>query len=223
MKEKKNLSQTKVYYSVLTACLLLIVGISAVIYNFNLAKLPQPAQDETTPSAVTDEQVNVTATGIPKTTSTTVSTTTTTTVPSHLLPYTGEFMPPTSGKVINDYSNGEMVKNETMGDWRVHNGVDFSASDAQQVVAVQDSTVTKIDKDPMWGVIVEISCPEGLTVRYCGLQDNVSVKKGDTLKKGDVIGFAGNIPVESAEDKHIHLEAFINGKSVDPIDALNLM
>ncbi len=221
MKEKKKMSQTKVYYSVLTVCLLLIVGVSAAIYNFTLDKTPDTVESgSTSVSSKTDEQVNVTATGVPKTTETT---TVTTTVPARLLPYTGEFITPTTGKVINDYSNGEMVKNETMGDWRVHNGVDFSAAEGEQVAAVQQGTVTKIDKDALWGVSVEITCPGNLTVKYCGLQDSVTVKKGDILNQGDVIGVAGTLPVESAEGAHIHLETSINGKAVNPLQALNML
>ena len=170
----KKMSQTKVYYSVLTACLLLVVGVSAAIYNYTAQQSSTPEVPSTTSQSAPDEQANVTATGIPKTTK---STTVTTTTPKELLPYEGEFATPTAGNVIKDYSNGEMVKNETMGDWRVHNGVDFGAAEGEQVVAVQNGTVTLIDKDALCGVSIELTCPGNLKVRYSGLQDNVNVKK----------------------------------------------
>lgn len=224
MKDKKW-SNVRVYYSVLTVCLLLIVGVSAAIYNFSLNnvadKIPEQSTVEQSSSvSVSDEQANVTATGIPKTTETT---TVTTTVPAEKLPYEGEFIAPTSGKVVKDYSNGEMVKSETMGDWRVHNGVDFSASEGESVLAVQDGTVTSIDKDALWGVSIEITCPGGLKVKYYGLQDNVNVKKDDTVSQSDVIGVAGSLPIESAEGVHIHIETTVNDSPVSPLDALNLM
>ncbi len=220
----KKMSQTKVYYSVLTVCLLLIVGVSAIIYNTSLSKSATVETQSTTAksysSPVYDEPANITATGIPKTTS---STTLTTAVPDSVLPYKGEFTTPTGGKVIKDFSNGEMVKSNTMGDWRVHNGIDFSAEEGEQVVAVQNGTITAIDKDTLWGVSIEITCPGNLMVTYFGLQDNVNVKKGDTVTKGDIIGVAGKLPVEAAEGIHIHIETTIDGKTVNPLDAMNLM
>lgn len=217
----KKMSQTKVYYSVLTACLLLIVGVSAAIYNYTARQSGEIDTPSTTSQSASDEQANVTATGIPKTTE--PPTVTTTATPKELLPYEGEFATPTAGKVIKDYSNGEMVKSETMGDWRVHNGVDFGATEGEQIVAVQNGTVTLIDKDALWGVSIELTCPGNLKVRYSGLQDNVNVKKGATVKKGDVIGVAGTLPIESADGTHIHLETYVNDELANPLEVMNLM
>lgn len=221
----KKMSQTKVYYSVLSVCLILVVGVSAAIYNHtarhnnNVESLSTTTQSQ----AVSDEQANVTATGIPKTTQSTTRTTIATTLPGELLPFEGDFMTPTQGKVIKDFSNGEMVKNETMGDWRTHDGVDFSAKEGEKVFAVQNGTVTSIDKDSLWGVVIELTCPGKLKVKYCGLQDNVNVKKGDAVKKGDVIGTAGLLPVESADGTHIHIQTTVDDETVNPIEAMNLM
>lgn len=219
----KKMSQTKVYYSVLTACLLLVVGVSAAIYNYTAHQNSNIEAQSTTSQAQSapDEQANVPATGIPKPTKSTTVTTTAT--PKELLPYSGDFVTPTAGKVIKDYSNGEMVKSETMSDWRVHNGVDFSASEGEQVAAVQNGTVTLIDKDALYGVSIELTCPGNLKVKYSGLQDNVNVKKGATVKKGDIIGVAGTLPIESADGTHIHIETYVNGKLANPLEVMNLM
>ncbi len=218
----KNPSKTKVYYSVLTVCLLLVVGVSAAIYNYTVHQNNKVENQTTTSQTqpVSDEQANVTATGIPKTTETTTVTTTT---PVELLPYRGEFEAPTKGKVVKDFSNGEMVKSETMSDWRIHNGIDFSANEGEQVVAVQNGEISAIDKDALWGVSVEITCPGNLKVKYYGLQDNLNIKKGDTVEKGDVIGVAGILPVESAEGIHIHIETTVDDKTVSPLEAMNMM
>ena len=34
---------------------------------------------------------------------------------------------PIEGEVFTPYSNGELVKSETLGDWRTHNGIDIMA------------------------------------------------------------------------------------------------
>ncbi len=219
---KQKWSNVKVYYSVLTVCLLMIVGISATIYNFSLNKTQEATTSPSTSIATSapDEQANVTATGVPKTTK---STTLTTTTPVEKLPFEGSFQVPTTGKLIKDYSNGEMVKSETMGDWRVHNGIDFSAEEGESVLAVQDGTITEINKDALWGVSIELSCPGGLKVKYYGVQENVNVKKGDTVAKGAVIAVVGTLPIESAQGTHIHIETSVNNTLTNPIEALNLM
>lgn len=216
----------KVYYAVLTGCLLLIIGVSAAIYNVSLNKI-KPAETDNSSgysysyqstTSRSQEQANMAATGIPKT-----SESTSAAVNTKKLPYKGEFTPPVSGKVIGEFSNGEMVKNETMGDWRVHDGVDFAANDGESVVAVQDGEVESIDSDEMWGICVKVLCPGGMTVKYCGLQENPSVKRGDKVTQGSVIGKAGAIPIESTMPSHIHIETVIDEKNVNPLEAMNLL
>ena len=55
---------------------------------------------------------------------------------------------------------------------------------------------------------------------YCGLEKEPAVKKGDSVKMGDVIGKVGEIPVESEEDPHLHFEVRINGTVTDPLAAM---
>lgn len=216
----------KVYYAVLTGCLLLIIGVSAAIYNVSLNKI-KPAETKNSSeysysfqstTSRNQEQANMAATGIPKT-----SESTSAAINTKKLPYKGEFTPPVSGKVIGEFSNGEMVKNETMGDWRVHDGVDFAANNGESVVAVQDGEVESIDSDEMWGICVKVLCPGGMTVKYCGLQENLSVKRGDKVTRGSVIGKAGAIPIESTMPSHIHIETVIDEKNVNPLEAMNLL
>lgn len=52
-------------------------------------------------------------------------------------PYSGDFALPMGSDIIKDYSNGEMVRSKTMGDWRIHNGVDFGGSAGNDVVAAR--------------------------------------------------------------------------------------
>lgn len=220
-----NIRKNKIFISVLTACLILVVGVSAVIYNYSLPKTTLNSQGNSTTiisfkssSTRKSEAANVPATGIPK-----PSTTTKPTVAKEERAYTGSFSTPTNGKVIKDYSNGEMVKSKTMGDWRVHDGVDFNGKEGSSVFAVQNSTVSAVDTDVMWGNTITLTCPDGLIVKYCGLSDNIRLKKGDKVSKGATIGEIGMLPIESAAESHVHVECYIDGKTVSPLKALNLI
>ncbi|MCG4763894.1 M23 family metallopeptidase, partial [Fusicatenibacter saccharivorans] len=57
-----------------------------------------------------------------------------------------------------------------------------------------------------------------VAVVYSNLDDKVSVKKGQEVKDGDVIGKVGNTTsVESLEGAHVHVTATKDGKSIDPM------
>ena len=58
---------------------------------------------------------------------------------------------PVSGAAITPFSGDMLVKNETLGDWRTHNGIDIRAEAGEAVRAASDGTVTAVRNDPMWG------------------------------------------------------------------------
>ncbi len=139
------------------------------------------------------------------------------------LPYSGNFILPMGTQIVKDYSNGEMVKSNTMGDWRVHNGVDFGGSAGNTVSAVADGTVIKVYTDSFWGTVAEVDHGNGMIVRYCGLRDSSCAPQGSEIRQGEKVGILGHIPVETADGEHLHLEVLIDGKYVDPLAALNKM
>lgn len=136
-------------------------------------------------------------------------------------PYTGYYALPMGTNITKDYSAGEMVKNTTTNDWRVHSGIDFGGAKGNDVLAIQDGTVTKVYKDSLWGNVVEIDHGKSLTAKYCGLADSSLPKVGDKVRQFDHIGTLGEIPVESADGDHLHLEITVGGKTVDPLEAMN--
>ncbi len=137
------------------------------------------------------------------------------------LPYTGSFALPLSTEILKDYSDGEMVSSKTMGDWRIHNGIDFTGTDGCEIFAIQNGTVTAVYDDEMWGTVIEIDHGNEMLARYCGLKKGSTVKKGDPVKKGQTVAKLGTIPVEEADGSHLHLEITVNGTFVDPLAAMN--
>ena len=136
-------------------------------------------------------------------------------------PFSGNFALPMGTDILKDYSNGEMVQSKTMGDWRVHNGVDFAGSAGNDVTAVADGTVTKVYDDSFWGTVVEIDHGNGMTAKYCELKNGTCPPEGSEVKMYDKIGSLGHIPVEISDPDHLHLEILIDGENVDPLKALN--
>lgn len=136
-------------------------------------------------------------------------------------PFTGTFVLPMGTDIIKDFSNGEMVFSQTMGDWRVHNGVDFGGAAGNRVDAVADGEIIAVYEDSFLGTVIEIDHGNGMTVSYCGLKKGSTLVEGTFVKGGDKIGSLGSVPVESADGDHLHLEVKVDGKTVDPLEALN--
>ncbi|MBQ7284294.1 MAG: M23 family metallopeptidase [Oscillospiraceae bacterium] len=130
-----------------------------------------------------------------------------------------KFILPLDGKIVAAFSGDELVYNTTMGDWRTHNGIDIKATKDTAVKACADGTVSKIYNDGMLGWVVEVKTDDW-TTRYCGLNEKVFVKEGKAVKQGDSIGTVGEIPLETTEDSHLHLEVVKNGQCQDPDEYL---
>lgn len=126
---------------------------------------------------------------------------------------------PVGQKILKRFSADAPVYSETMRDWRVHNGVDFEAAAGESVKAMGEGTVQEILKDASLGNVVVISHGE-LEARYCGLADQIQVKKGDAVASGQEIGTVGTCPAESAEKSHFHLEIRQDEEWVDPLSLL---
>ena len=98
----------------------------------------------------------------------------------------------------------------------MHTGVDFGDSRGQSVLAIADGTVTDVQEDVLWGVVLTIDHGDGVVARYCGLEKGSTPEVETQVEQGVVIGKLGEIPVESKDGPHLHLEIRKNGERVDP-------
>lgn len=125
---------------------------------------------------------------------------------------------PVDGEVIKTFSGETLVKDETMGDWRVHTGTDYAASSGTRVYAVSDGTVERAEADAQYGGVVVLNLSDGKQAVYqCLAGDNLKVNAGDTVRAGDVIGTVGTEGyAEAGQESHLHLEMYANGEAIDP-------
>ncbi len=133
------------------------------------------------------------------------------------------FVPPLVGKIINDFSAGELVKNKTLSDWRVHNAIDISAPQGTPVKSIADGEVIKIYVNPMLGTCIEIEHENNINSVYCSLNKNVNVTEGDIVEAGDVIGSVGNTAIgESELGDHLHFEIKEKGEKINPLTKIKI-
>ena len=123
---------------------------------------------------------------------------------------------PVSGQVLAVWSGDDLVYNETLGDWRTHNGVDYACKAGEDVLAPVSGTVESLAAEGNWGVVAAIRDGEGRLWRLSAVED-AAVRQGDTVTAGQKLGQAGTITGESALDPHIHLEVLDGDKYLDPV------
>ena len=98
---------------------------------------------------------------------------------------------------------------------KMHQGIDFTAPRGTPIQATGDGKVVKVSKKRTgYGRHVVIDHGFGYKTLYAHMKD-VSVKKGDTVKKGEQIGTVGSTGTSTAP--HCHYEVRFNDKPVNPI------
>ena len=138
------------------------------------------------------------------------------------VPYKDKYELPAGAEVIKSFSDSKPVYSKTMGDWRVHNAVDFAGEEVAQIKAIAFGTVTDVKTDALFGVIVTVDHGNGVTARYCGLSKDADVVKvGAEVEAGETLGYLGDIPCEKADGAHLHLEIECDGKAADPLKVMN--
>ena len=74
----------------------------------------------------------------------------------------------------------------------------------------------------MLGTCVTIDHGNGIVARYCNLNKTLTVKEGDIVSAGTVLGAIGDSAVSELSDpSHLHFEITENGKFIDPISLIN--
>lgn len=128
---------------------------------------------------------------------------------------------PLEGEILNEFSNGELVKSNTTGAWQTHNGIDISAALGDVVTASDSGTVSAVDEDPLWGYTVTIDHGNGIITKYCNLNSGVTVQVGQQVSSGEEIGAVGETAdIETAEKSHLHFEVYKNGSFADPLSLM---
>ena len=96
-----------------------------------------------------------------------------------------------------------------------NSGMDFGLTDTFDVVAVLDGTVVDVREDELLGTVIEIKHDNDFISSYQSLRE-VSVKKNDTIKQGQVIGKSGTNTIDQDLGNHLHFELYKSGEVVDP-------
>lgn len=117
---------------------------------------------------------------------------------------------PVSGEISSHFGEREDPVN---GKGAFHAGVDLRANSGEKIVATADGTVVQASNNGDYGRFVEIRHGNGFTTHFAHLQ-KFNVKKGDKVKRGQVIGLVGTSGRSTGA--HLHYELCLNGQPINP-------
>lgn len=99
---------------------------------------------------------------------------------------------------------------------RFHWGMDFSAPTGTEIYATGQGTVVEVDKNARgYGHHVVIDHGYGYQTLYAHMSE-IKVRRGQHVKRGDIIGLVGTTGTSSAP--HLHYEVVKDGEKVNPVN-----
>lgn len=97
----------------------------------------------------------------------------------------------------------------------LHKGIDYSIPEDTRVFATADGSVQSILSNGASGGTIVLNHGNGYTTLYANLSKTI-VKKGNSIQRGDIIGYSGN--TGSSFLPHLHYEVKYRDKNLDPFD-----
>lgn len=129
----------------------------------------------------------------------------------------GFIMPVNKGRTSGNFG-GQRIMNGIKKS--PHQGMDIAAPEGSPVFAASDGIVTLSDGEYFYtGNVVVIDHGQNLSTIYAHLKSS-TVKKGDRVKKGDIIGHVGK--TGRVTGPHLHWGASLNGVRFQPLSLLKL-
>ena len=99
---------------------------------------------------------------------------------------------------------------------KFHYGMDFTAPTGTDIYATGDGVIEYTTSSKRgYGNELIINHGYGYKTLYAHM-NAFNVKQGQTVKRGDVIGFVGSTGLSTAP--HLHYEVMLNGKKVNPVN-----
>jgi murein DD-endopeptidase MepM/ murein hydrolase activator NlpD len=101
-----------------------------------------------------------------------------------------------------------------------HPGVDIKGHGLIPIYATANGIVVGAGLNPYgYGYVVKVVNAFGFVTLYAHMRKNLKVKKGDFVKKGEIIGYMGSSGLSTGQ--HLHYEIRYNNKPLNPIYFIN--
>ena len=128
------------------------------------------------------------------------------------------------GKGFYDYKGSEEDQEKSITRYEdtylQNTGVDFTSDNTFGVISILSGEVIEVKDDETLGKTVIVQHKNNYISTYQSLSE-VTVKKGDKISQGKVLGKSGTNQMEKDLGNHLHFELSINNQMVNPLDYLN--
>ena len=124
---------------------------------------------------------------------------------------------PVDGNILMDYNMDQTVYFPTLDQYKLSPAIAVQAVEGAPVLASVPGTVYSVEENAQTGTTVTMEIGSGYQAIYGQLTD-LMIQEGDTVKKGEVIGYVGT-PTKyySKEGSNLYFAMKKDGEPVDPI------
>lgn len=123
-------------------------------------------------------------------------------------------MPVNGASLTSSYG---MRIHPVLGGRRAHKGIDLAMPTGTPIYATADGVVSRADRFSSYGLFVSLEHGADIQTRY-GHMSRIAVAAGQTVHKGDIIGYVGS--TGRSTGPHLHYEVRIAGAAVNPVPYL---
>lgn len=128
---------------------------------------------------------------------------------------------PLAGEVYREFTMDDLVYYESIGEWRVHKGVDIKPTDTLLIESAFAGVVESVNTSELTGTEIVIDHGNNIKTLYSNLVSS-NVKVGEQVQQGQAIGNIGKTAsIEATDGAHLHFELLVDGKNVNPMDYIN--
>jgi len=122
-----------------------------------------------------------------------------------------EFIWPVTGRISSIFGLRRFFNEQER---RPHSGLDIAASEGTPIKAVASGTVLDAGDFFFSGNMIYIDHGQGIITLYAHLS-KISVKPGDVVRQGDIIGEVGQ--TGRVTGPHLHFAVYANQALIDPM------
>lgn len=97
---------------------------------------------------------------------------------------------------------------------QLHRGVDLAANIGTPVYVTADGVIREVSRDVGLGKLIKVDHQYGYSTVYAHLS-RISVKRGQHVKRGEMIGAVGNTGYSTGP--HLHYEVHLEGRAQNPL------
>ena len=123
----------------------------------------------------------------------------------------GEWLTPVQGAITSKFGK----RNTGIeGASTNHQGIDIGAASGLPILATKDGKVVVSSFNKESGNYIRIDHGNGYVSAYAHMKEPSSLKVGDKVSQGDVIGYVGDTGI--SRGAHLHFAVYKDGKAIDP-------